>query len=278
MCFHKEQIFSINLDQPDRSEIISSWAPDSTFTRLESLVLLLYEPAMLDSFLPHLTTLPRLFSLTIENQNVPNDVADVYRIVFTLPTLVYFKLYIDDSFFKISLPMADKEEPSSIKYLEADHPYIFNELAAVLSYTPQLRRLHFRHITEGDTLNIKMISLATLSNLTSLSMHSNDIAFDALEILISTIRSNLKIFFFKTQSQDMSYLDACRWKRIIVQYLSQLENFHLKYYARNDINDEDFKKLSGPNQFASPFWIARKWVLQVESEPDCIKYFVLPYR
>ena len=274
MRLHKEQILSIDLFHPDQSELISSWTPDSTFTRLESLFLYLHKPAMLDSFLPHLTTLPGLFSLTIETQYLLNDFAGVYQVVFTLPTLVYFKLSIDDSFFQISLPMADKEQRSSIQHLNADHPCTFNELSAILSYTPHLRRLHFKEIHGETNRDIRKISLTPLVNLTRLSLYFNHVVFDELEILLSGIHSKLKVFSFTSHSQDLSYLDARRWERIIVQYLPQLETFHLKYVAYSDTVAENSEELEDPNQFASPFWIARQWLLEVESDHEGITYSI----
>ncbi len=69
-----------------------------------------------------------------------------------------------------------------------------------------------------------------------------------------------------TRSEDITYLDADRWERFISQNLPQLEEFKLQYYEQTIDPNKSLTDLEGPNQFSSPFWIARKWVFCAEAD------------
>jgi hypothetical protein len=94
-------------------------------------------------------------------------------------------------------------------------------------------------------------------------------------MFLRQIDSKLKVLSFTTQHEDISYLDANRWKEIILKYLSQLEEFHLQYY-------EDCRKDSlycgKSNQFISSFWIKRQWIFEVQRNLENIIYSVGPYK
>jgi hypothetical protein len=78
---NQNQIFSIHLwTLEDINQIISSLIIDSSFNCLESLVFYSIEPTIFMSFLPKLTSLPRLFSLTIDSCTYQKDLGDIYQI------------------------------------------------------------------------------------------------------------------------------------------------------------------------------------------------------
>jgi len=65
--------------------------------------------------------------------------------------------------------------------------------------------------------------------------------------------SKLKVFTFTTRSEDIAYLNANRWEKLILKYLSQLEEFHFQYYEYIDDENESLVNLCQPNQFSSAF-------------------------
>jgi hypothetical protein len=175
----------------------------------------------------------------------------------------------------ISVPIAAINQISPIEHLTIDHPFTFNELSTIISYTPQLRRLNLSNESRIKT-NSQMISPMMLSSLTYISIFMYDLKFDKFENLISQISCKLKVLYLVGSSHDdATYLDAERWKQLILRYLSQLEKFHLKYYENDFTSRIHIDKL---NEFFSPFWIERQWILGVEFESSNITYSIRPYK
>ncbi|CAF4280966.1 unnamed protein product [Rotaria sp. Silwood2] len=86
-------------------------------------------------------SLPRLSSLTIDTSNNSENLNDIYRLVFVLPTLKSF-IFMSGSNRRISLPMVINQQMNTIEYLAIDHSWTYNYVFSIMSYTPQLRRLH----------------------------------------------------------------------------------------------------------------------------------------
>ncbi|CAF1346962.1 unnamed protein product [Rotaria sp. Silwood1] len=84
----------------------------------------------------------------------------------------------------------------------------------------------FWHILDSNE-NIATILLITLSNLAYLSIHLFDAKFNEFETFIRKIYSKLKVLRVIIQSKDIDFIDAHRWKQLILQYLPQLEKFYL---------------------------------------------------
>ncbi|CAF2464293.1 unnamed protein product [Rotaria sp. Silwood2] len=95
----------------------------------------------LTSILINLVSLPRLSSLTIDTSNNSENLNDIYRLVFVLPTLKSF-IFMSGSNRRISLPMVINQQMNTIEYLAIDHSWTYNYVFSIMSYTPQLRRLH----------------------------------------------------------------------------------------------------------------------------------------
>jgi hypothetical protein len=229
------------------------------------------------SVIAKLISLPRLLSLTIHIFNDLIDLTNTYRLIFTLPMLKYYQFLTGCEDLTVSLPIATNQQFSPIEHLILDHCCTFNELSAITSYTPQLRRLRFTHDLNGD-LNVESIPPIALSNLTHLSIHGYNLTFDTFEIFIRKIDSKLKVLHVITQSQDIVYLDAHRWEKLILGYLPRLDRFRLEY--REHI-DDDFVFPTYPeesNQFTSSFWIERQWLFETEIDFDFIKYLIQPLK
>jgi hypothetical protein len=252
---------------------------NSSFQRLESLVLLAPEPNTLMFILNELISLPRFFSLTIEKLYYLKDLTDIYRIVLTLPVLKYYKISAINSDLSISLPISINQQPSTIEYLIIDHCCTFNELSAIISYTPELRHLNFLESYEVPaTIGTTLPSI--LTNLTYLRIRVCHVKFDEFEIFIRQIRPKLKVLNYITRSEDIAYLNARRWEEFILQDLPQLEKFSLQYYEWIDDDEEHESKINfgGSNPFLSSFWIERQWLLDVEIEGENIIYSIGPYK
>ncbi len=269
----KHQIYSIYFQLPvSINQLLTSFTIDSSFTHLQSLVIEDIQPDKLISFLINLNSLPQLFSLNIKIIHIIEDLNNIYRLIFALPTLKYNKLYLYGNECSISIPMATEKQFSSIEYLHIAHWYTFDELSALISYTPQLCRLDLSDENRDDSTIETMLPI-TLTNLTYISMYTNYINFDEFEIFIKNIYSKLKVLYVTFLYQDITFLHAYRWEQLILRYLSQLEKFSLKYY------EYKYPIYSGEqNQFISSFWIERKLIFKVEINEDGILYLVSPYR
>ena len=171
----------------------------------------------------------------------------------------------------------NKLEHRSIEHIVINHGCTFNELYTLISYTPEIRRLHFDHMSHNDT-NIGILLPMTLSNLTHLSMYMHCVTFDEFEILITKIYSKLKVLSLTTLSEDMTYLDASRWEQLILQYSPQLEKFYLKYNTHFDDDYERPLYLGESNQFISSFWFERQWIFDAQIELNDIIYSIRPYK
>lgn len=95
----------------------------------------------------------------------------------------------------------------------------------------------------------------TLSNLTHLSILVYDAKFNEFEMFITKIDSKLKMLSFITYSEDIDYLDANRWEKLIMKYFPQLKEFYFQYDESLDFENKSTIYLGQPNEFASSFWI-----------------------
>ena len=62
-----------------------------------------------------------------------------------MPQLKSNKLYLYGDECSISIPRSTNNQLSSLEYLDIAHWYTFDELSALLSYTPRLRCLKLSH-------------------------------------------------------------------------------------------------------------------------------------
>lgn len=173
MLHHKSQILFIELSETMKdTQIISSFTVDSTFNRLESLDISDIEPDFILSLLPKLADLPRLFSLKIDTWSFSQDLGPFYQLIFNLPHLKYIKYTIfdsEDSSTTISIPLATKEQTTSIEYFVINHFCPYDKFSNLLSYTPNLRYLNYLNLY-GNNVDLQTIQPVTFSNLTHLSI------------------------------------------------------------------------------------------------------------
>ncbi|CAF3939938.1 unnamed protein product [Rotaria sp. Silwood2] len=278
LCRNMHKIVSIKVCLSIQIDTFFLWFTiKPSLSALESLRIYDIESIRLISLLINLASLPRLFSLNIKTSNTYENLHDIYRLLFTLPTLKWCRFIFHRKNSLFSLPMAINKQQSTIEYFSIHHRCTLNELYAIISYTPQLRRLNLCHKFEIDS-NIRTILPITLSNLTNVSIHMHHEKFDEFEIFIRKICSKLKILRVNTYSQDIAFLNAYRWEKLILQSLSQLEEFYLRYYERAGPVHK-YPMYNGQlNQFVSSFWIERQWIFETEINSESIIYLVGPYR
>ncbi|CAF4818866.1 unnamed protein product [Rotaria sp. Silwood1] len=230
LLHNKSQIFFMNVWLSALNDQFFTFYPiNLSFNHLESLIVEYLESDIFISFLTNLAYLPYLSSLSMKTWNIYANLNDIYRVIFALPTLRYgkFSLCRDDS--PISLPMTTNQQLSTIEHLVISHSCKFNELFTILSYTSQHCRLSFMDAYDDDT-NIGIMSPIT-------------------------IYSKLKVLHITIRSDNIDYLDSIRWKKLILEYLPQLEKFYFDYYIEFEDDTKPSKYIGQFNQFSSSFWI-----------------------
>ncbi|CAF1521905.1 unnamed protein product, partial [Rotaria magnacalcarata] len=264
LLFNKNQLLSLHLwSTKNTNDIVSSIIFDSSLNSLQSLIFHTIDIDVLTSVLPKLTCLPRLFSLAIDTWADPKNLGDIYRLIFNLPKLKFVKFTAMESAnddVTISLPIANNEQMSSIEHLITSHPCAFDELFAIISYTPNLHRLKFLYLSNRN-VSIGSIKSMVFPNLTNLSISIyTEISFDELKIFIEKLNSKLKIFSLTIIVEDVTYLDANRWEELIRTKLPKLEEFYFRYSAYFSENYDTPLYFGQCNQFISPFWLQRRWI------------------
>jgi hypothetical protein len=274
---HKHQIFYMNVWPPLQDHnYLSSFTYDSSLSRLESLIFEYGDLESLISLLINLASLPRLFSLSISVKKIYEDLNDIYRFIFALPSLKCNKLSIcmDKTH---AFPAAINQQSNTIKYLAINHSCTFNELLTIISNTPHVCRLECLE-TSTDDSTVSTISPVVLSNLTDIFIRVHRGTFNELEIFISKIYAKLKVLRFDLLSNDIASLDAYRWEQFILKNFPQLEKFYLEYSEYSD-KEQGYPMYSGrPNQFCSSFWIERQWICDTVIDYGSIMYLVHPYK
>ena len=248
---------------------------DSSFHRLESVDLNEPRAEQFLMLLFYLKSLPRLSSLsTILVNKRLGGLGNIYRMIFSLPTLKYNKLTLDsddiEKDLNISLPLAFNESLSTIEYLNINHNCTVRQLFSIIDHTPQLRHLICQNLIGSGIVNKKVV---TLSNLKYLSFECGSMSLTEFESIVKTLSSQVEILNILHYS-DEDYFDANRWKQMIENHLSYLHKFDYKYLtfdASKYLQNVLYLKI---NQFTSPFWIEQRWFFEAEIRADTIAYSI----
>ncbi|CAF4091863.1 unnamed protein product, partial [Adineta steineri] len=273
------QIISLNLSSELYiDKILSSFNINSSLHRLQSIYLQNIHANTLSILLNNCIHLPRLISLDIMSCHQSIDLCQIYSLIFNLPVLKYLKIISHGFKSSAALPFAmENQQLSMIEHLFIEHGVTFSELAAILSYTPNVYRLEFTHDDEDDQ-TIEMISSMDLSKLTHISMSIVFLEFDEYEIFLRKLPCTLKTFNLYVCGGDLQYLDFDMWEELILQNFPQLEKFYFHYnVAAHDEDDFIFYDCVC-DQFISSFWIERQWFVEVAYTRDTISIIIKPYR
>ncbi|CAF1409348.1 unnamed protein product [Rotaria sordida] len=151
------------------------------------------------------------------------------------------------------------------------------ELMSILYHTPQLRYLICDNLVESDS-NVQIEQSITLSNLVYIHINVCHIDFDEFEMFMK-VSSQLQVLVV-AQEYGKAYLDADRWKRLIIEQMPHLLRFNYQYseYDYNFYKDTSLDVII--NRFSSPFWVDRGWIFELEINiyipgvPKVLQHFV----
>ena len=239
---------------------------DSSFHRLESLIFNRVQHDQFISLLPVLTSLSRLFSITVHfNDNIVN-LTEIYRLIFRLPFLKKLELSAKGYSLTMSLPINTFEQHSHIERMIINHACNLTELITLLSYTPLLAHLTCIELSKQHQY-ISQIVLIKMLKLTRITFNMCNAMFDDFEIFIQKICKQLRVLCINT-SQDAAYLDAIRWERLISQHMPYLRVFNFEYHEYHYQSIELSSHNNQLNQFTSSFWVDRGWFFQIIADID----------
>jgi hypothetical protein len=251
----------------------------SKLIRLETLVLHDIHSKDLLNLLTYLISLPCLSSLVISNIDEGTTTQNLHHEIFRLPMLKYCKISFNEHLTGPSLPIAINEH-SPIEHLIINNRFAVHELMAVLSYTPQLRRLSLGGLWHYLYEQITLCSIK-LDHLTHASLNISGISFDVFEILTKHLLFQLQVLYV-TAENDKTYLDGDRWKRLILSSMPYLRIFDIrwKYFSLETVYAVDSFIIES---FRSKFWVERQWYFTSilgPADDDCYQLFFStnPYR
>ncbi|CAF1156051.1 unnamed protein product [Adineta steineri] len=253
---------------------------DSSFQRLESIMLIGIEAEKLRTTLFYLNTLSRLFSLTIFIKDDDYyDLGDIYPLIFSLPTLKYNQLSTSIDEVQINFIHVINKKFSTIERLVINYICSLNQLNSLVHYTPQLRHLYCRRVVELDGKFTNDLSMK-LPHLKSIYFEEFFSSFDEFEVFIKEICSQLQIFKIGIL-WNKTYLDGNRWEELVKEYMPQLKEFYLHF--TQDIDDDRKTNLIDStdgfiNRFNSPFWFERKWFREIQVYCDEMIFSIHPFR
>jgi hypothetical protein len=279
ILLYKHNIISFHFDSaPEHIPFFLSSGIDSSFIRLESLYINRLNPMIHGLLISNLTSLPRLYSFTVNNPWHPYEgLSNVYQLILTLPKLKYAKCSVDDYDISASLSIPINTQFSSIEQLIINHNCTFKDLFPILSHTPQICYLKCQNLIAHHSI-LDTISPVTLANLSYISMNIQYVTFDQFEWLISKLHCQLEILRITvTLSLQTDYLNGNRWEKLLSEYLPKLEEFYFQY-SKASVSGYDAPIYSDdPNPFISSFWIEQEWLLEIEMDSFEIIYSICPY-
>jgi len=229
--------------------------PYGNMVRLQTLILQNIESNRLTNILGELSPLPCLYSLVIIPMDSVSNSNSLYERIFRLPVLKYCNVTLIEGGRSEPLPFAMNTKASSIETCLINHPCCVDQLNALLSYLPQIRRLSC-HISSRRNDHQIRIQLIELKYLTHLSLTMADLSFDRIELLIRNLFSRLQVFKIVT-SDSLSYSDTNQWERLISFYLANLRVFQVKLLS---------------NQPRYLLWFNRQW--RCEALESCSPTFL----
>ncbi|CAF4710045.1 unnamed protein product, partial [Rotaria sp. Silwood2] len=176
------RIVSLRLSNPLSIDLfLTLFSFNASFIQLESLIFTQINFKKLEPILTSLSSLPRLYYLTINNNIEVCDSSEIYRLIFRLPVLKH--CIISPKFYGGSLSLhTAKNESSPIEYLSINRHCSLNQLMSLISYTPKLNHLSSLSISETSNARINNISM-TYPKLTRSSLKLWRMSFDSFKLL-----------------------------------------------------------------------------------------------
>ena len=262
---NKRQIISLRIDKKWQvKSFIKFDILNSSFNRLESIIIGRINQAQFEPFLLQLHSLPCLYALSINIDERGGVSTYLFPPVFDLPVLKYIKVSSNNNPWSFSRSIFNSKKFNAIEYMYLNITCNCNTLIDILSYTPKLRHLTCKDIRGNHPGIINKIPIF-LSDLTHVTIgHCNE-RLETFEIFITQICFQLEVFKM-TESIDRSYLNGDYWERIILKYFPHLRKFELHYhdynYTISRLILQPYHKLL--DRFISSFWIERQWLLKLK--------------
>ncbi|CAF0901477.1 unnamed protein product [Didymodactylos carnosus] len=252
---NSHRILSLHLtDQSLINNFFNHCTIDSSFHRLESIILNGIKTEKLLATLFYLNSLPRLFSLSISIKDDDyNNLGNIYPLIFSLSSLKYNQLSI-----------------SPVDKLQMNISHVINKKFSTIEYL----------VIDYFYKNVKKDLSIKLPHLKYICFEECHISFDEFEVFIKEISSQLQILKIGIPA-NKSYLDGNRWERLIKKYMPQLEKFDFQFTQNidDDMNTNSSDSSDGfINRFNSPFWFERKWFRELQVYCDEMVFSIHPYR
>ena len=261
---NKHRIQSLRLSNPFLIDFLFSPVRiTSNFTRLETLIFDHVKSKYFSNILHHLASLPHLTSLIIipiDRIASPNE---LYLHLFRLPTLKYCKISLDIRFGSCSLtPTTTIVSP--IEHLVLDNDFSLDQLDAVLSYVPNLRRLFIRCLNRPSGFSVDLFSNRP-NHLTHAHFDTINIPFERWESMCKGSFPQLEVLRLSI-NDDREYFNANRWEQLILSAMPGLRIFDFQYtnLIEGDINQHQTMVNSISDQFFAPFWNQRGWTFSYQ--------------
>ncbi|CAF3635578.1 unnamed protein product [Adineta steineri] len=270
------RIISLQLSKPFFiKNFFTSFPIDTSFNRLESLVLNDFNVNHDLSILISLRQLPRLFSLNIFCHDC-NESYIIFQSICRLPVLKYAKLLLWNWTATYPFPLAtsDDQRSMTLEYLASNIGHDLATLYSVLSYTPQLRHLSVESISNHRVRPIKQFIWPC--NLTSISIRSWLLSFNALASFIAIVGFKLELLRVSTFHRT-TLLDAYKWQQLILHRMPRLRTFLFYYHGPLMENIDGSNQCRALlDQFSSRFWIERRWFF-AHRHCNCFSSYEPPY-
>ena len=180
------------------------------------------------------------------------------------------------------------------KHLVINNKVSLGQLDSLLSYVPQLHRLLFGHLDgsrrlDGSRGSRTHGSSINLHGLRDISLKLYSVSFNDLESLVTEFFCQVQILrlvicLARFYSNDMEYLNANRWERLISTYMTNLTIFDFQHqYRVLRYNDYRAAYEAEVNKFSSLFWMKRQWFFEHQHDrtqwrKTAFFYSTNPYR
>ncbi|CAF4184447.1 unnamed protein product, partial [Rotaria sp. Silwood2] len=188
-------------------------------SQLQTLVLNEIDSQSLENLLIGLTSLNNLSSLSIHVGRDSNKIT-IYNLIFHLSILKHCKISFEENVPLEYLPMS-KSPSSSIEHLIINDNYNLNEVEAILSYVPHIRRLSIEY-QHRPYPQAALIFLTVLNNLTHVCVTGDRLTNVGIEQFIKKYFRQIKVLHI---SANRSLSCSGTWLKPILSYLPHVHVF-----------------------------------------------------
>ncbi|CAF1506325.1 unnamed protein product [Rotaria sordida] len=229
------------------------------FIRLEILILDNIQSKNLSKFFYCLRSLTKFHSLTLSLADNIEFLNDIFSNILSLSKLKYCKIIYqtknDETPFSPFLTIYDR---SPIEYLIIDGCFPFDSLNNLLCCLPRLRHLSMNSFRKSSFRDLdEDLPLIELKYLKYVSLKFNYF------ICYNDFENLAKKFFYHVQTLrltttgDEEYLNAKRWKKLILSSMPYLNIFDINHDG--SIRNNNFTYHDIINRFNSSFWLENEW-------------------